>query len=118
MEEQYKVLIQMLMEQNARQAIQIRELTARIDELLEQLEAKNHKKNSRNSSAPPSSDGYAKPAPKSQRKSSGAKPGGQDGHKGSSMKLMKTPDEIREHSPRRAAAALTGNALHLVEQWG
>ena len=99
MEEQYKVLIQMLMEQNARQAIQIRELTARIDELLEQLEAKNHKKNSRNSSAPPSSDGYAKPAPKSQRKSSGAKPGGQDGYKGSSMKLMKTPDEIREHYP-------------------
>ena len=36
MEEQYKVLIQMLMEQNERQAIQIRELTARIDELLGQ----------------------------------------------------------------------------------
>lgn len=52
MEEQYKVLIQMLTKQNERQAIQIRVLTARIDELLEQLEAKNHKKNSRNSSAP------------------------------------------------------------------
>ena len=109
MEEQYKVLIQMLMEQNERQAIQIRELTARIDELLEQLEAKNHKKNSRNSSAPPSSDGYSKPAPKSQRKSSGAKPGGQDGHKGSSMKLMKEPDKIQEHYP--AACSGCPNAL-------
>lgn len=85
MEEQYKLMIQMLLEQNAHQAIQIRELTVKVDELLKELEEKNHKKNSRNSSAPPSSDGYAKPAPKSQRKSSGAKPGGQSGHKGSSM---------------------------------
>ena len=59
-------------------------LTAKIDELLRQIDELTHKKNSRNSSALPSSDGYSEPAPKSQRKSSGAKPGGQDGHKGSS----------------------------------
>ena len=114
MEEQYKVLIQMLMEQNERQAIQIRELTARIDELLEQLEAKNHKKNSRNSSAPPSSDGYSKPAPKSQRKSSGAKPGGQDGHKGSSMKLMKEPDKIQEHYPAACSGCPNREFCHSI----
>lgn len=114
MEEQYKVLIQMLMKQNERQAIQIRVLTARIDELLEQLEAKNHKKNSRNSSAPPSSDGYSKPAPKSQRKSSGAKPGGQDGHKGSSMKLMKEPDEIQAHYPAACSGCPNREFCHSI----
>ncbi|MGM9628153.1 MAG: transposase [Faecousia sp.] len=103
MEEQ----IRLLMEVNAQLSTllqaemkQNQALTAKIDELLRQIDELTHKKNSRNSSAPPSSDGYSKPAPKSQRKSSGAKPGGQDGHKGSSMKLMRTPDEIREHYPQ------------------
>ena len=106
--------IMLLMEVNAQQGMQIERLstllqaemkqnqalTAKIDEFLQQIDELSHKKNSRNSSAPPSSDGYAKPAPKSQRKSSSAKPGGQDGHKGSSIKLMKTPDEIWEHYPQ------------------
>ena len=105
MEEQIKLLMQV----NAQQRTQIEQLnallqfqieqnqalTAKIDELLQRIDELSHKKNSRNSSAPPSSDGYAKPAPKSQRKTSGAKPGGQAGHKGSSMKLMKEPDEVK-----------------------
>lgn len=69
----------------------------RIDELLEQLDKKN--KNSRNSSKPPSSEGYSKPAPKSLKKPSGKKPGGQTGHKGSSMKPLRAPDEVKEHYP-------------------
>ena len=87
MEEQ----IRLLMEVNAQLSTllqaemkQNQALTAKIDELLRQIDELTHKKNSRNSSAPPSSDSYSEPAPKSQRKSSGAKPGGQDGHKGSS----------------------------------
>ena len=55
---------------------QVAALTAQVEELIQKLNEKNHRKTSRNSSAPPSSDGYAKPAPKSQRKSSGAKVGG------------------------------------------
>lgn len=76
---------------------QIAVLTERIEELLEQLDKKN--KNSRNSSKPPSSDGYSKPAPKSLKKPSGKKPGGQKGHKGSGMKIPRKPDAFVPHFP-------------------
>ena len=136
MEEQIKLLVkmnQMLTAQNERQAVlleqqiaenrkqaeQIRELTAKIDLLLARIDELTHKKNSRNSSVPPSSDGYAKPGPKSQRESTGAKPGGQTGHKGSSMKLMKEPDEVREHYPNMCAGCPTeGSAMPVLSKDG
>ena len=43
---------------------QIAALTEKIAELTTKLEEKNHKKNSGNSSTPPSSDRFEKPAPK------------------------------------------------------
>ncbi|MCR4645957.1 MAG: DUF6444 domain-containing protein [Oscillospiraceae bacterium] len=55
---------------------------ARIAELEDQLQKDSH-----NSSKPPSSDGYKKPSPKSQRKNSGRKAGDQTGHKGHHMML-------------------------------
>ena len=115
MEDERQMLLRIIEGQNAllqTQAEQIKALTEKIDALLKELEEKKHKKNSRNSSAPPSSDGYAKPTPKSQRKSSGAKPGGQDGHKGSSMKLMKAPDEIREHYPQACSGCPNREHCH------
>lgn len=122
MEEQIKILLQinqMLTAQNERQAAllekqaaEIQHQSKKIDELLERIDELTHKKNSRNSSAPPSSDGYAKPAPKSRRKSDGAKPGGQTGHKGSSMKLMKEPDEVREHYPDMCAGCSNRGICH------
>jgi transposase len=72
--------------------VQIAALTARIEEL-------THKKNSGNSSKPPSSERLNKPAPKSLRVKSGKAAGGQPGHKGNGMKIDREPDEVIEHRP-------------------
>ena len=69
-------------------------LNQTIQELKEQLN-----KNSKNSSKPPSSDGFKKPAPKSLRKSAGKKVGGQDGHQGTHLAVISDPDEIVKHMP-------------------
>jgi transposase len=56
--------------------------------------------NSTNSSKPPSSDSpFAKPAPKSLRRRSGRKPGGQPGHPGSTLALVADPNERQRHEP-------------------
>lgn len=72
----------------------IEELTQVVAELTEQ---KN--KNSKNSSKPPSSDGYSKPAPKSLRKPSGRKAGGQNGHEGRNFAIVREPDDTVPHLP-------------------
>lgn len=80
---------------------QIGALTATIEELQEIIKELRRQlgENSQNSSKPPSSDGYQKPAPKSQRKKTGKKPGGQKGHAGSHMELPHEPDEVKQHLP-------------------
>lgn len=59
---------------------------------LEQRQAKD----SHNSSLPPSSDRFVR-APKSLRKPSGKKPGGQPGHEGHALHHVEVPDEILIH---------------------
>jgi hypothetical protein len=51
-------------------------------------------RNPGNSSKPPSSDGLAKPAPKSLRTKSGRKPGRPKGQPGTTMQLSERPDRV------------------------
>ena len=73
---------------------QIQQLTARVDRLEREL-----RKNSRNSSQPPSQD-RPKPPPKGKGRS-GRKQGGQRGHEGHGRELLPTSavDEVVEHWP-------------------
>ena len=65
--------------------------------------------NSHNSSKPPSSDGYQKPAPKSLRKKSDRPSGGQPGHPGKTLAMVEAPDLIEMH--RVQCCACCGRSL-------
>jgi len=65
--------------------------------------------NSSNSSQPPSTDGLAKPAPKSLRGKSGKRAGGQAGHEGRTLSQVDSPDETVTHEP--VACAGCGGGL-------
>ena len=66
------------------------------EERIAQLEARL-KLNSRNSSKPPSSDGLAKPAPKSLRLKGQRPVGGQKGHEGNTLRQSAHVDEVMTH---------------------
>jgi transposase len=75
--------------------------------------------NSRNSSKPPSSDGLAKPAPKSLRGKSGRKPGRPKGQPGATMQLSEHPDKTVRHRPARCGCcgkSLKRAAVSAVER--
>lgn len=74
----------------------ITKLEGRIHDLESQLS-----KNSRNSHMPPSSDKFNKPCPKSLREKTGRSTGGQEGHKGHTLKMSERPDYIIDHPVAR-----------------
>jgi transposase len=70
-----------------------------IEKLLEEIENLKHRKNSRNSSIPPSKDENRLLKNQSLRTKSGKKAGGQPGHKGTTLKMVEHPDQIIRHKP-------------------
>ena len=75
----------------------------------------------RNSSKPPSSEGLDKPPPRprSLRKKTGRRPGGQDGHEGTTLAQVPRPDREARHEPAccgRCGAGLAGRPVAGVER--
>ena len=78
----------------------LREENSRLEKIIEKLKSeKPPKKNSTNSSIPPSKDENRVKKNQSLRKSTGLKSGGQKGHKGNTLKMSKKADEIKTHIP-------------------
>jgi len=81
------------------------EIHAQLETAQKQVKALQEQlqKNSRNSSKPPSSDGFKKPKRygvnehQKKRKGKKRKPGGQKGHKGSGLTAVEKPDRIKVH---------------------
>jgi len=77
-------------------ATYIESLESQIKQLSEKLQVLESRlnQNSRNSSKPPSTDFFVKgkPNPKSLRKKSEKNPGGQEGHPGTTLKMVDNPD--------------------------
>jgi hypothetical protein len=83
-----------LLARNADLAVRLEQALARIAQLEARL-----RQNSANSSKPPSSDGLAKPAPKSLRGRSGRRPGRPKGQPGSTLEQVADPDVVIRHAP-------------------
>src|SRR3989442_8784423 len=89
----------------------VHDLAKQIEELAQQLAKQGEAlqtvqarlaKNSRNSSKPPSSDGYGKIKRTERLRKSGEKPnGGQPGHEGHALSASDTPDRIETHAVER-----------------
>jgi transposase len=112
------VAAQALAEESRAELAATREELANARQRVAELEAQA-KKNSRNSSKPPSSDGLDKPTPKSLRKRTGRKPGGQDGHQGRTLRQVANPDHEVPHEPGCCASCrrpLDGRPVTGVER--
>lgn len=91
-EQEKDLLITTLLDVIESLRLQIRRQADEIEKLKGQRD-----KDSRNSSKPPSTDGLSKPDPKNLRSPSTKNSGGQQGHKGHSLKVVSTPDIIEHH---------------------
>lgn len=78
---------------------QISELRDKVSCLEDELRSYKTKKNSNNSSIPPSQDEFGPTKNQSLRKKSNKKVGGQRGHKGQTLEMTSTPDKVIKHIP-------------------
>jgi len=103
-----ETVVRVLLEMDRR----IHTLERQVQDLTARLEASEHRvrhleeqaaKDSHNSSKPPSSDGLAKPKPKSLRPPSERPTGGQPGHPGQTLRRVEKPDRTVRHPVERCA---------------
>jgi hypothetical protein len=87
----YQAQLDALRAQVAALAAEVADLRARLSQ------------NPRNSSKPPSSEGLAKPAPRSLRRKSGRKPGRPKGQPGVTLEMTGYPGKVVTHEPGRCA---------------
>src|ERR1700719_920661 len=89
-------------EQLEQQQVLISHLQQQIVTLMEQVASleQQGKRDSHNSHLPPSSDRFVR-QPKSLRKRSGKKAGGQEGHRGTTLPFSQTPDAVIIHEVER-----------------
>lgn len=78
---------------------QVSELLKLVAYLTERLSKYETPKNSNNSSVPPSKDENRPRHTQSLREQTGRKPGGQTGHKGTTLGMTDTPDDVEKHQP-------------------
>lgn len=98
----WEALVFELREMISRQAAVIDEQNKRITQLEEEVRVLKNRKNSGNSSLPPSMD-FGKPVAKpnqSLRGKSNLKSGGQPGHKGTTLEMSSNPDIIEQLLPQ------------------
>lgn len=93
---QEKSLLQEQLAQRDAQILQMQQQIVQLSEQVHTLQDRLHK-DSHNSHLPPSSDRFHR-QPKSLRKKSGKKAGGQVGHPGSTLQLSPTPDTVIVHA--------------------
>jgi len=84
-----------IIEKQDRLITQLTERIVQLEARIAELEARLNR-TSRNSSQPPSMDGFRRP--QNQRKRGERSPGGQPGHKGQTLEMAENPDEIEVHS--------------------
>ncbi len=98
--------------------VELREIIARQASQIQQLQDQLAK-NSQNSGKPPSSDGLKKPRTRSLRKKKGRQSGGQKGHQGHTLEMVKHPDHVVTHrveSCPHCAADLAQNEPDGIEK--
>ena len=92
------------MNADKRRILELEQLVAKLYEKIEsqsqELAYYRNKKNSSNSSIPPSQDPFRIKRTESLREKTGKKPGGQQGHEGETLEMVECPDQIIEHKPQ------------------
>jgi transposase len=80
---------------------QVKGYQAQLEELRAEVQALRARlgQSPRNSSRPPSSEGLAKPVPKSLRRKTGRRPGRPKGQPGVTLEMTDHPDEVVSHEP-------------------